>query len=368
MKKLSAFLLACALLLPVLSAISAEAVFRNGITFGDSRETVAEKETETKVSEEEEEYLAYGYFSVAGIPESKVTYKFSDDDMLNAVIYNFRAGQYGEETIYNDYKAVSNTLIAQYGNPLGFINGNHHTFSDNGALQSVARIMDNYQKYLRGPFNFADIIDYNEWDIGCDGYRLKIEHVHYHTSRLMSGQVQNDYYNTMSFVKHPSEEQAQDTAAANADLAVLSEKPTGDKVAVTKAPGLAMPDNGKARYYTARKNEAPFEVTTPAGDEYHYIILTDIDKVTKILSFVVYPGETVSVEVPLGKYRLFYATGMNWYGDDDLFGKETRYYETGDVLEFYKTEVEIMYQSVELIKQEGGNLETDPISESDFPK
>lgn len=129
-----------------------------------------------------------------------------------------------------------------------------------------------------------------------------------------------------------------------------------------------MPPNGECAYYTAKNTESPFKITTPVGEDYYYIILTELNKDLKIITFIAHPGKTVTVQVPLGEFRMFYATGTQWFGEDELFGDKTEYYEADGFMQFYVEGDYIKYQTVELIKQEKGNLETYPIDEFSFPK
>jgi hypothetical protein len=64
---------------------------------------------------------------------------------------------------------------------------------------------------------------------------------------------------------------------------------------------------------------------------------------------------------------MYYATGKLFYGPQDLFGKNTRYYRAESVFDFYATSKSYMGHTVTLYAVSGGNLETDPIPEDMFP-
>ena len=86
----------------------------------------------------------------------------------------------------------------------------------------------------------------------------------------------------------------------------------------------------------------------------------------KILTIFIYPDSEVELNVPLGDYLLFYATGKDWYGTEYLFGPVTSYFKSDEKLTFYISGDYVMGVSIELIKQSGGNMPTQDISKGDF--
>lgn len=139
-------------------------------------------------------------------------------------------------------------------------------------------------------------------------------------------------------------------------------------VPATVRPSMPMPRNGDAIKYTYKTHEAPFEVVTPSGDDYYYVVLSESANTRlKVISVLVHPGKKVKIDVPLGSYKMFYATGEKWYGRTALFGEETDYYKVDDVLRFYVDGDRIMGHTIELINQIGGNLETMGVNEDEFP-
>ena len=147
--------------------------------------------------------------------------------------------------------------------------------------------------------------------------------------------------------------------------------PIAAKVTVVPAtvrPSMPMPRNGDVTKYTYKTHEAPFEVVTPSGDDYYYVVLSESTNTRlKVISVLVHPGKKVEIDVPLGNYKMFYATGEKWYGRTALFGEATRYYKANDILRFYADGDSIMGHTIELIKQVGGNLETMGVNEDEFP-
>lgn len=79
--------------------------------------------------------------------------------------------------------------------------------------------------------------------------------------------------------------------------------------------------------------------------------------------FYVRAGSTVVMNVPLGEYRIYYAAGDSWYGEDDLFGKDTVYAKCDDTFVF----TESQGWTLHLYSVANGNLDTDIISKKEFP-
>lgn len=86
------------------------------------------------------------------------------------------------------------------------------------------------------------------------------------------------------------------------------------------------------------------------------------------MAFYVKAGTTVEVDVPVGVYKLYYATGDTFYGESALFGDETQYYSSDDDFDFYADSNYFQGHTLTLYSITNGNLETEKINKSDFPK
>ena len=84
------------------------------------------------------------------------------------------------------------------------------------------------------------------------------------------------------------------------------------------------------------------------------------------MTFFVNGGESFEADVPLGIYRVKYASGLTWYGAEHLFGPGTRYSEADKTFEFALQGNQISGYTLELIQQRGGNLHTKSISAAQF--
>lgn len=136
---------------------------------------------------------------------------------------------------------------------------------------------------------------------------------------------------------------------------------TGGKLLPLSEP---LPANGEILFENGWDRVAPFTVVT-RGDENFFIKLKNISG-SEILTFFVRAGETVDIDVPLGTFMLYYATGETWYGEENLFGETTGRYRAVDLFDFYEEDGYVNGWTVELYLQTNGNLDTEPISADEF--
>lgn len=78
-------------------------------------------------------------------------------------------------------------------------------------------------------------------------------------------------------------------------------------------------------------------------------------------------GNTVKIEVPAGKYELYYCTGETWYGKTHKFGSKTRGTKFDDILDCTETSDGVYYYEVTLYAVSGGNATTESVDMDDFP-
>ena len=86
------------------------------------------------------------------------------------------------------------------------------------------------------------------------------------------------------------------------------------------------------------------------------------------MQFYVHGESTIETQIPLGEYEIYYATGDTWYGEDDLFGEDTVYMKCDGTFLFSCDEYGSNGWILTLTPVINGNLDTDEISEKDFPK
>jgi hypothetical protein len=142
------------------------------------------------------------------------------------------------------------------------------------------------------------------------------------------------------------------------------------KPAAPVAPPVNYPvvfvQNGAREVFTNAPLIAPLQIVTPKGPESYYIKLTDARTSATVMTFFLHGGQDFSTEVPLGNFRLKYATGKTWYGESHLFGPDTAYSEADKNFFFSELGGQINGYTVQLIRQQGGNLQTRKISPGSF--
>lgn len=137
----------------------------------------------------------------------------------------------------------------------------------------------------------------------------------------------------------------------------------------------ALPSSGVIKYYTNDEPIAPFEIKTSVNDYYndttttthYYIKLVDYyNENNTLVTIFVRSGESVKVDIPIGDYKLKYATGETWYGEKDLFGHKTSYSKSEQQLNFSNSGYMVYGHTITLYKVQNGNLSTENINASDF--
>lgn len=93
------------------------------------------------------------------------------------------------------------------------------------------------------------------------------------------------------------------------------------------------PPHETATFLTADEALAPFQVKTESGDNY-LIKLVDPQTRKDVVRMYVVGGQTADFQVPLGDYEVLSASGVNWYGDELLFGPQTAYSKLDTVSRF----------------------------------
>lgn len=118
--------------------------------------------------------------------------------------------------------------------------------------------------------------------------------------------------------------------------------------------------------YTPDYLVAPLSISTPHGTEKYFVKIVDATTETTVLTIFIYGGQTFELKVPLGQYKVKYATGENWYGESLLFGPSTSFNQAETTFSFSNDGYQINGYSIELIKQINGNLSTKEITKQQF--
>lgn len=97
-----------------------------------------------------------------------------------------------------------------------------------------------------------------------------------------------------------------------------------------------------------------------ANDASAYVKVVDGN--STVVGFYVQAGDSASVAIPTGTYRVHFAQGETWYGKSNRFGKSTSYGQDDDPLRVDAGQ-EIIY---ELQHVSNGNFSMDSLKSSEF--
>ncbi len=113
-------------------------------------------------------------------------------------------------------------------------------------------------------------------------------------------------------------------------------------------------------------SQSPLKIITRESKYHYFVKLVDWAKGSTVLTLFIRSGHSVSINVPLGSYKMKYATGKQWYGESFLFGPETLYNEADKKFDFEWCGNQVSGYTVELYLQPQGNLRTKKISAEQF--
>jgi hypothetical protein len=126
-------------------------------------------------------------------------------------------------------------------------------------------------------------------------------------------------------------------------------------------PSVQLP---KDRTKKASSKTAPLGIAVPSGANYFIKVVSVQGE--EVSSFYMEGGTSRKVNVPFGSYRIKYASGQNWCGNEELFGQKTLLSEADQTFDFGIVGDQLVGYSVELIPQSQGNLSTTQIGRGDF--
>ena len=144
--------------------------------------------------------------------------------------------------------------------------------------------------------------------------------------------------------------------------------PAGQNTENNVTAPTVLPKSGELILIPQSAMLAPLEIIAPKSCNC-YVVLVDYKTNKAVMSFFVRSAEKAEVNVPLGTYKFYYATGYKWYGKTDnvLFGKNTVTYTSDDLLEFTFDGKYYNGHSITLYAVQGGNFGTNNIDSSEFP-
>lgn len=128
---------------------------------------------------------------------------------------------------------------------------------------------------------------------------------------------------------------------------------------------MPFPPTGAVQWYgqTSGRDTAPLAVAAPPGRNRNYVVrLDDWASNSPVALIPVRGGETASLQVPLGRYRVTMANGTTWQGSARMFGGAGEVRIAIAPLEFFRTNNETTGHTIDLTGRLDGNMETRPAS------
>ena len=127
------------------------------------------------------------------------------------------------------------------------------------------------------------------------------------------------------------------------------------------ACGESLPAHGVYRLYTTSPLLAHLTIRAEDGENY-FVRLVDASSRTTEIEFFLHGGTALVSSVPVGRFRVKYADGLVWCGEQQLFGPDTLVEEADRTFDFGAGD----HWTIELIRQRGGNLRTKYIPRNQF--
>jgi hypothetical protein len=118
-------------------------------------------------------------------------------------------------------------------------------------------------------------------------------------------------------------------------------------------------------YHDQQDRVAPFTIET-SGSGYYVVKLKDHISGVDVLCVFIHAGDTVDVDVPLGDFDLFYASGDVWYGLKCLFGDATVCSKSTSLFDFSEIDGYVSGWTVTLYPVYNGNMQTVSIGIDEF--
>lgn len=126
-----------------------------------------------------------------------------------------------------------------------------------------------------------------------------------------------------------------------------------------------VPDSGEVLYHDQQDRVAPFTIET-SGSGYYVVKLKDHISGVDVLCVFIHAGDIVDVDVPLGDFDLFYASGDVWYGLKRLFGDATVCSKSTSLFDFSEIGGYVSGWTVTLYPVYNGNMQTISIDIDEF--
>ncbi len=157
-----------------------------------------------------------------------------------------------------------------------------------------------------------------------------------------------------------------DTNYTQSSSSTSTSTPEVEKEPEVEYVEVEKPANGTLShtYNEYDSNTSILEIKLPTynTDTYYFIKLIDPSTNAVVQSVFLHPGETLDFPVPCGSYKLRYACGTKWYGNEYLFGPYGGYSKSDELIEFTHE----YGHTISLQATVNGNFSTDSVDFDDF--
>ena len=116
-----------------------------------------------------------------------------------------------------------------------------------------------------------------------------------------------------------------------------------------------------------RRTDYPEVTVNAPANESCFVYFKNLKNSAYDFAFYVKAGSSATVNAPTGTYILYYASGKNWYGPELKFGQGSHFYKSPDPITLEEDETSYDVLELTLYEVVDGNMDTDPIDESEFP-
>ena len=136
--------------------------------------------------------------------------------------------------------------------------------------------------------------------------------------------------------------------------------------AAPAGPVLSFPQSGDVfvtRYADLRHGQSTFGIKVPPLDHSNYVVLlSDVGTGHRVIAIYCRSGDETRVPVPVGTYRVRVASGVDWYGLHNLFGRATHVEEVVSPMSATLTQG----IGIDFHRRPDGNLPTQTMVKSRF--
>ena len=111
---------------------------------------------------------------------------------------------------------------------------------------------------------------------------------------------------------------------------------------------------------------APFKISARDATTNYFVKLEDWRTANPVVTAFVRKGEEIDITVPLGEYRLKYASGNHWMGPEALFGPATSSNQATMPMAFRFEGNQYRGHVLDLMPRVSGNLHAAPVGARSF--